>query len=89
VCRLVHSYERYECFRETCCLQVGTTYRKNFYFVVPSQGSELLGDRGAAYWKPHTNVADQSACLTANNVLNEVAIIHTSQEVLKMLSLYT
>jgi hypothetical protein len=33
--------------------------------------------------------ADESACLTANNVQNEVVTSHRSQEVLKMLSLYT
>jgi hypothetical protein len=32
------------------------------------------------------NFADESACLTADNVRNEVVTIHKSQEVLKMLS---
>jgi hypothetical protein len=36
-----------------------------------------------------TNSADESACLTAKNVHNEVVTIHRSQEVLEMLSLYT
>jgi hypothetical protein len=34
----------------------------------------------------HTNFADESACLTADNVRNEVVTIHKSQEVLEMLS---
>jgi hypothetical protein len=37
----------------------------------------------------HTNFANESACLTADNVQNEVITIHRSQEVLKLLSLYT
>jgi hypothetical protein len=32
------------------------------------------------------NFADEAACLTGNNVPNEVVTIHTSQEMLKMLS---
>jgi hypothetical protein len=32
---------------------------------------------------------DESACLMANNVWNEVVTIHTSQEAVKMLFLYT
>jgi hypothetical protein len=35
------------------------------------------------------NFADESTCLTADNAWNEVVTIHRSQEVLKMLSLYT
>jgi hypothetical protein len=33
--------------------------------------------------------ADESACLMADNTRNEVITIHRSQEMLKMLSLYT
>jgi hypothetical protein len=33
--------------------------------------------------------ADKLACMMPNNVWNEVVTIHSSQEVLKMLSLYT
>jgi hypothetical protein len=36
-----------------------------------------------------TNFADESVCLLPDNVRNEVVTIHRSQEVLKMLSLYT
>jgi hypothetical protein len=32
------------------------------------------------------NFANESACLMADNIWNEVATIHRSQEVLKMLS---
>jgi hypothetical protein len=35
------------------------------------------------------NFADESACLTADNVHNEFVTIHRSQEMLKMLSPYT
>jgi hypothetical protein len=36
----------------------------------------------AACCEAHTNFADESACLTADNVRNEVATIHRSQVVL-------
>jgi hypothetical protein len=36
----------------------------------------------------HTNFADESICLLAGNVRNEVVTIHRSQAALKMLSLY-
>jgi hypothetical protein len=39
--------------------------------------------------KAYINFVDESACLMANNVRKEVAAIHRSQEVLKILSLYT
>jgi hypothetical protein len=35
------------------------------------------------------NFADESACRTADKIQNEVVTIHTPQEALKMLSLYT
>jgi hypothetical protein len=63
-------------------------YRKDFYFVQRLHGSALHSDRGAACREVHTNFADESACLMAYNVRNEVVTIHRSQEVLKM-SLYT
>jgi hypothetical protein len=37
----------------------------------------------------HTNFAKESACLRVINIPNEVVTIHRSQEVLKILSLYT
>jgi hypothetical protein len=49
-------------------------------------GSALHGGRCAACYKAHMNFTDESACLAANNVQNEVVTIHRSQEVLKMLS---
>jgi hypothetical protein len=38
---------------------------------------------------PYTNFGDESACLMADNVRNEVVTIHRSLVMLKMLSLYT
>jgi hypothetical protein len=46
----------------------------------------LHGGRYAACCEAHTNFADESASLKADNVRNEVVIIHESQEVLKTLS---
>jgi hypothetical protein len=63
-------------------------YREVFYLVDRFDGSALHGNRGVACREAQTNFADESACLTADNVRNEVVIIHRSQEVLKMLSLY-
>jgi hypothetical protein len=64
-------------------------YREDFYFVGRFHGSALHADRCAAGCEPHTNFADESACLTADNVQNEVLTIHRKQVVLQMLSLYT
>jgi hypothetical protein len=64
-------------------------YRDDFYFVDRFHGSALHGDRGAACREANTIFFDESARLTADNVQNEVVTIHRSQEVLKMLSLYT
>jgi hypothetical protein len=49
-------------------------------------GSALHGGRCAACCEAYTNFANESACLTADNVWNEVVTIHRSQEVLKVLS---
>jgi hypothetical protein len=54
-------------------------HREDFYLV----------DQCPAGYETHTNFADESACLAAGNVQNEVVTIYRSQEVLKMLSLYT
>jgi hypothetical protein len=62
-------------------------YREDFYFVDRFHGSALHSDRCAAGCEAHMNFADESACLTADNVRNEVVTIHRSQ-MLKMLSLY-
>jgi hypothetical protein len=66
-----------------------TIYWEDFYFVERFNDSVLHGDQGAACSEVHTTFADESACLTTDNVWNEVIKIHRSQEVLKMLSLYT
>jgi hypothetical protein len=65
------------------------SYREDFYFVDRFHGSAHHGDRCTAGCEAHTNFADESACLLADNVRNDVVTIHRSQEVLKMLSLYT
>jgi hypothetical protein len=62
---------------------------EDFYFVDLFHGSALHGDRLTAGCEAHTNFADESICLLADNVHNEVVTIHRSQEVLKMLFLYT
>jgi hypothetical protein len=59
-------------------------YREDFYFV-----DWFHGDQGAACHKMHMNFANESACLTGDNIQNEIVTIRRSQEVLKMLSLYT
>jgi hypothetical protein len=63
-------------------------YREDFYFVDRFHGSALHGDRCTAGCEAHTNFRDESGCLTADNVRNEVVKIHRSQQALKMLSLY-
>jgi hypothetical protein len=59
-------------------------YRKVFYSVVWFHGSALHGDR----CETHTNFADESAFLTADNVRNEVVTVHKSQHKLRMLCFY-
>jgi hypothetical protein len=49
-------------------------------------GSAIHGDQCAACCKVNANFADESACLTADNISNEVVTIHRSQKVVKMLS---
>jgi hypothetical protein len=66
-----------------------TIYREDFYFVFQFHGSALHGDRCTAGCEAHTNSADILICLLTDNVRNEVVTIHRSQEVVKMLSLYT
>jgi hypothetical protein len=56
-------------------------YREDFYFVDRFHGSALHGYRCIAGCEAHTNFADESACLTADNILNEVV----TQDVFKML----
>jgi hypothetical protein len=63
-------------------------YREDSYFVDWFHGSLLHGDQCTTGCTAYMNFADESACLTPNNVRNEVVTIHRSQEVLKMLSLY-
>jgi hypothetical protein len=72
---------------EVCWVVEGpmlSLYRDDFYFV-----DWVHSDLCTAGCEVHTNFANKSACLTADNVQNEVVTIHRSQEVLKMLSLYT
>jgi hypothetical protein len=58
-------------------------YKENVYFVDRFHGFALHGDRYTAGCEEHTNFADESACLAAYNILNEVDTIHTLQKVLK------
>jgi hypothetical protein len=44
---------------------------EDFYFVDQFHGSVLHGDLGTACHEAHTIFADESACLTADNVRNE------------------
>jgi hypothetical protein len=46
-------------------------YREDFYYVDRFHGSALHGGRCTACCKAQTNFADESACLTADNVQNE------------------
>jgi hypothetical protein len=64
-------------------------YREGFYFVDQFHGFALHGDQWAFCCEAHTNFADESACLTADNIQNEIVTIHRSEEVLKMLCHYT
>jgi hypothetical protein len=56
------------------CLSV--LYREDFYFVDRFHGSALHGDGGAACQEAHTNFADESACLTTDNVRNDAVTVH-------------
>jgi hypothetical protein len=62
---------------------------EDFYFVDWFYGSALHSNQGTSCGKAHMNFAEESACLTTDNVWNKNVTIHISQEVLKMLSLYT
>jgi hypothetical protein len=64
-------------------------YREYFYFVDRFHGSAHHDDRCTAGCEARTNFTDESACLTADNVRNEIVTIHRSQEILKMLCHYT
>jgi hypothetical protein len=66
-------------------------YREDFYFIDRFHGSAFHGDRCTARCEARTNFAEESmrVCLLADNVRNKEVTIHRSQEVLKMLFLYT
>jgi hypothetical protein len=59
-----------------------------FLLLAWFHSSVLHGDRRTAGCKVHTNFADESACLMPDNIWNKVVIVHRSQKVLKMLSLF-
>jgi hypothetical protein len=61
---------------------------EDFHFVDQFHDSALHSDWCIAGCKAHNNFADESACLMADNIWNEVVTIHRSQEALKMLSFY-
>jgi hypothetical protein len=52
-------------------------------------GSALHGDRCIAGCEAHRNFVVESIYLLGDNLRNEVVSTHRSQEMLKMLSLYT
>jgi hypothetical protein len=62
---------------------------EEYIYIYIIYGSALHGDRCTAGCEAHTNFADESACLKADNVQNEVVTIHRSQAMLKMLPFYT
>jgi hypothetical protein len=64
-------------------------YRDDFYFVDRFHDSACYKVINVLLAEWHTNSADESACLIVDNIQNKVVTIHRSQEVLKMLSLYT
>jgi hypothetical protein len=64
-------------------------HREYFYFLDRFHGFVLHGDLYTADCEAYTNFADDSACTTVDNIRNEIVTIHRSQQVLKMLSLYT
>jgi hypothetical protein len=57
-------------------------------FIFLLTGSHLHDNRQTAGCGAHTNFGDESICLLADKVQNEVVTIHRSQEVLEMLYLY-
>jgi hypothetical protein len=59
-------------------MNICNMYRENFCFVHRFHGSTLHGDRFTAGCEAHTNFADESACLKADNFRNEVVTIHRS-----------
>jgi hypothetical protein len=65
-----------------------TQYREDFYVVDRFHSSALDGNWGAACREAHTNFTDESACLTADEVQNEVVNNSQITGVLKMVSLY-
>jgi hypothetical protein len=57
------------------------------YLCWPFHRFELNGELCTAGCEANTNFADESICVLADNVQNEVVTIQRSQEVLKLLSL--
>jgi hypothetical protein len=62
-------------------------YRDDFYLLTPYMALRFMAT-GAPGCEVHTNFADESVSLTADNIQNEVVIIHRPQEVLKILPFY-
>jgi hypothetical protein len=59
-------------------LSLHLKYREDFYSVDQFHGSVLHSDRGTTCREAHMNFADESECLTADNISNEVVTIHIS-----------
>jgi hypothetical protein len=51
-------------------------YREDFYFVDWFHCSALHSDWCTTGCEVHTNFVDESACLTADKIRNEVVTIH-------------
>jgi hypothetical protein len=60
---------------------------QGIFTLLTNSMAMLHGDLGTDCHKVHTIFADESACLTADNVQNEVVRAHRSQA-FKMLSFY-
>jgi hypothetical protein len=58
-------------------------------FIEIQGGSYTFVDQCTAGCETHANFADESVCLLADNVGDEVLTVHRLQVVLRMLSLYT
>jgi hypothetical protein len=62
-------------------------YQEDFYFVDQFHSSVLHGNRCTTGCKAYMNFANESACLTSDNVRNVVVTVQRTQ-VLKMLPLH-
>jgi hypothetical protein len=72
-----------------CCVSSGqVSLPQGGFLLTWHHGSARQGDRCTAGREAHANLADESGCLMADNVWNEVVTVHKSQEVFKMSCLH-